>query len=180
MACLTVLRLLHTSLTTRCWAPLLTSGVLGSLTHQTWGQQQRLFCDGVQSLEVQRAQREAALRKESHKPQTTIFSKIIEKTIPADIIYEDDKCLAFRDVNPQAPVHFLVIPKTVIPGISHVRAGDAEVLGHLMLTASLLAQREGLTDGYRIVINDGKHGAQSVYHLHLHVIGGRQMGWPPG
>ncbi|XP_063309599.1 adenosine 5'-monophosphoramidase HINT2 [Pelobates fuscus] len=177
MSGVTILRIFQTTLATRCWTPLLSSGIVG---HQTWNSHQRMYCDGVHSLEVQKAQRKAALRKENPNPPSTIFSKIIEKTQPADIIYEDEKCLAFRDVNPQAPVHFLVIPKSPIPGISHVRAGDTELLGHLMVTASLLAQKEGLTDGYRIVINDGKQGAQSVYHLHLHVIGGRQMGWPPG
>ncbi|KAM8960980.1 adenosine 5'-monophosphoramidase HINT2 [Pelodytes ibericus] len=136
---------------------------------------QRFFSD-----EVQRAKQEATIRKDTPNPPDTIFSKIIAKTLPADIIYEDDKCLAFSDVNPQAPVHFLVIPKSPIPGISHVRASDSQLLGHLMFTAAMLAQKTGLTDGYRIVINDGKQGAQSVYHLHLHVIGGRQMGWPPG
>uniref|UniRef100_A0A8C3V250 Histidine triad nucleotide binding protein 2 n=2 Tax=Passeriformes TaxID=9126 RepID=A0A8C3V250_CATUS len=112
--------------------------------------------------------------------QPTIFSKIIDRTIPATILYEDDKCLVFRDVAPQAPVHFLVIPKRPIPRISRVGPQDTELLGHLMVVAARTAQAEGLADGYRLVINDGKHGAQSVYHLHLHVLGGRQMGWPPG
>uniref|UniRef100_A0A8C4U2G7 Histidine triad nucleotide binding protein 2 n=1 Tax=Falco tinnunculus TaxID=100819 RepID=A0A8C4U2G7_FALTI len=83
------------------------------------------------------------------------------------------QCLVFRDVAPQAPVHFLVIPKHPIPRIS-------SLLGHLLVVAARTAQAEGLAEGYRLVINDGKHGAQSVYHLHLHVLGGRQMGWPPG
>merc|ERR1711944_42595 len=103
----------------------------------------------------------------------TIFSKIINKTIPADIIYEDDKCMAFRDVNPQAPVHFLVIPKTFIPQISKAQEGQKDLLGHLLYTACAVAKTENLEEGYRVVINDGKHGAQSVYHLHLHVMGGR-------
>ncbi|XP_076853925.1 histidine triad nucleotide-binding protein 2, mitochondrial isoform X2 [Brachyhypopomus gauderio] len=127
---------------------------------------------------------EVRLAREASKkyggPAPTIFSKIIEKTIPADIIYEDDKCLAFRDVSPQAPVHFLVIPRTPIPRISEVHDDDALLLGHLLVVAKNLAKREGLAEGYRLVINDGKNGAQSVYHLHLHVLGGRQMGWPPG
>merc|ERR1712018_479843 len=110
----------------------------------------------------------------------TIFSKIINKTIPADIIYEDDKCMAFRDANPQAPVHFLVIPKTFIPQVSKAKEEDAQLLGHLLYTASAVAKTEKLEEGYRVIINDGKHGAQSVYHLHLHVMGGRQMSWPPG
>uniref|UniRef100_A0A8C3N5R2 Uncharacterized protein n=1 Tax=Geospiza parvula TaxID=87175 RepID=A0A8C3N5R2_GEOPR len=87
-------------------------------------------------------------------------------------------CLVFRDVAPQAPVHFLVIPKRPIPRISQV--SGTLLLGHLMVVAARTAQAEGLAEGYRLVINDGKHGAQSVYHLHLHVLGGRQMGWPPG
>uniref|UniRef100_A0A663EW55 Histidine triad nucleotide binding protein 2 n=2 Tax=Accipitrinae TaxID=8955 RepID=A0A663EW55_AQUCH len=112
--------------------------------------------------------------------QPTIFSKIIARSVPATILYEDDKCLVFRDVAPQAPVHFLVIPKRPIPRISRVGPQDTELLGHLLVVAARTAQAEGLADGYRLVINDGKHGAQSVYHLHLHVLGGRQLGWPPG
>ncbi|XP_042562564.1 histidine triad nucleotide-binding protein 2, mitochondrial isoform X2 [Clupea harengus] len=121
---------------------------------------------------------EAQKRAKSNAP--TIFSKIIERKIPADIIYEDDKCLAFRDVNPQAPVHFLVIPKKIIPGISKAEDDDAPILGHLLTVAKNVAHKEGLHEGYRLVINDGKNGAQSVYHLHVHVLGGRQMSWPPG
>ncbi|XP_064487931.1 uncharacterized HIT-like protein Synpcc7942_1390 [Ornithodoros turicata] len=110
----------------------------------------------------------------------TIFSKIIDKTIPADIIYEDDKCLAFRDVNPQANVHFLVIPRKPIPMLDDAGAEDTELLGHLLLISKKVAAQESLREGYRIVINNGRHGCQSVYHLHVHVLGGRQMGWPPG
>ncbi|XP_066038411.1 adenosine 5'-monophosphoramidase HINT2 isoform X2 [Chamaea fasciata] len=137
------------------------------------GQTQRcMSAPGGQDGEVGKAQK-AAAASEKAGGQPTIFSKIIDRTIPATILYEDDKCLVFRDVAPQAPVHFLVIPKRPIPRISGL-------LGHLMVVAARTAQTEGLTDGYRLVINDGKHGAQSVYHLHLHVLGGRQMGWPPG
>uniref|UniRef100_A0A6B0UXR6 Putative zinc-binding protein of the histidine triad hit family n=1 Tax=Ixodes ricinus TaxID=34613 RepID=A0A6B0UXR6_IXORI len=110
----------------------------------------------------------------------TIFSKILDKSIPADIIYEDDKCLAFRDVNPQAKVHFLVIPRKHIPMLDHAGPEDTELLGHLLLVSKKVAAQEKLQDGYRLVINNGKDGCQSVYHLHVHVIGGRQMGWPPG
>uniref|UniRef100_A0A8C6ZCS9 Histidine triad nucleotide binding protein 2 n=1 Tax=Nothoprocta perdicaria TaxID=30464 RepID=A0A8C6ZCS9_NOTPE len=126
--------------------------------------------------EVAKAQRAAG----DHAP--TIFSKILARTVPATVLYEDEKCMAFRDVAPQAPVHFLVIPKQPIPRVSRVGPEDTEVslLGHLLVVASRTARAEGLHDGYRVVINDGKHGAQSVYHLHLHVLGGRQMGWPPG
>ncbi|KAM4689875.1 putative HIT-like protein isoform 1-T2 [Rhinophrynus dorsalis] len=182
MSVLPALRVLYTSLSVRCSQPILSSRVLAATQSLLWNQQQRFRSsgDGADSLEVQRAQRAAAERSETLNPSPTIFSRIIQKTLPAEIIYEDDKCLAFRDVNPQAPVHFLVIPRTPIPQISKVASSDTELLGHLLVTASLLAQKEGLTDGYRLVINDGKHGAQSVYHLHVHVMGGRQMGWPPG
>ncbi|XP_029438999.1 histidine triad nucleotide-binding protein 2, mitochondrial [Rhinatrema bivittatum] len=142
--------------------------------------QSRAFSLGESEDEVLRAQRADRARRIYGKQPPTIFSKIIDRSIPADIIHEDEKCLAFRDVNPQAPLHFLVIPKTPIPRISEVTEDDKELLGHLMVTASRLAKKEGLDEGYRLVINDGKHGSQSVYHLHIHVIGGRQMGWPPG
>ncbi|XP_037229489.1 adenosine 5'-monophosphoramidase HINT2 isoform X1 [Falco biarmicus] len=134
---------------------------------------------GGQDGEVGKARR-AAAASERAGGQPTIFSKIIARSVPATILYEDDKCLVFRDVAPQAPVHFLVIPKRPIPRISSVGPQDTELLGHLLVVAARTAQAEGLVEGYRLVINDGKHGAQSVYHLHLHVLGGRQMGWPPG
>ncbi|XP_063770271.1 adenosine 5'-monophosphoramidase HINT2 [Pseudophryne corroboree] len=174
---LPVLRILYTGIAVRCVGTFRSSMVLAEGLKQKCAQQQRPYCasDGIHSDEVERARQAATLRK-----SPTIFSKIIDRSLPADIIYEDDKCLAFRDVAPQAPVHFLVIPKTPITRISQVTAGDTELLGHLLVTASRLAQEEGLSDGYRIVINDGQQGAQSVYHLHLHVIGGRQMKWPPG
>ncbi|KAF5915703.1 hypothetical protein HPG69_011515 [Diceros bicornis minor] len=110
----------------------------------------------------------------------TIFSQILDRSLPADILYEDQQCLVFRDVAPQAPVHFLVIPKKPIPRISLAEEGDQQLLGHLLLVAKETAKAEGLGDGYRLVINDGKLGAQSVYHLHIHVLGGRQLQWPPG
>ena len=111
----------------------------------------------------------------------TIFGKIIRKEIPSDIIFEDDKCLAFRDVNPQAPVHFLVIPKKPISQLSKSEDSDSALMGHMLCVLRNCAKKEGLADnGYRVVINDGKNGAQSVYHLHMHCMGGRQMGWPPG
>ncbi|NXA32432.1 HINT2 protein, partial [Eudromia elegans] len=137
---------------------------------------------GAQDGEVAKAQRAAAAGDgaQPEQPQPTIFSKILARTVPATILYEDDKCLVFRDVAPQAPVHFLVIPKRPIPRVSRVGAEDTELLGHLLVVASRTARAEGLHDGYRVVINDGKHGAQSVYHLHLHVLGGRQLRWPPG
>ncbi|HIK29690.1 MAG: histidine triad nucleotide-binding protein [Oscillatoriaceae bacterium SKW80] len=114
------------------------------------------------------------------EPQETIFSKIIRREIPADIVYEDDLALAFRDINPQAPVHILVIPKKAIAKLSDAQPEDQALMGHLLLTAKGVAEQVGLTNGYRIVINNGNDGGQTVYHLHLHILGGRQMKWPPG
>ena len=110
----------------------------------------------------------------------TIFSKIIRKEIPADIVYEDDLVLAFRDVQPQAPVHILVIPKKPIESIDQATPEDAALLGHLLLTIKRVAAQEGLEKGYRIVINTGEDGGQTVFHLHLHLLGKRSMTWPPG
>ncbi|KAM3863312.1 adenosine 5'-monophosphoramidase HINT1 [Diretmus argenteus] len=110
----------------------------------------------------------------------TIFGKIIRKEIPVKILYEDDQCLAFPDIAAQAPTHFLVIPKKPIVQLSKAEEGDAALLGHLMIVAKKLAEQQGLSDGYRVVVNDGPNGGQSVYHIHVHVLGGRQMGWPPG
>ncbi|CAG4957922.1 unnamed protein product [Parnassius mnemosyne] len=111
----------------------------------------------------------------------TIFGKILRKEIPAKFVYEDDQCVAFNDVNPQAPTHILVIPRKPIPQLSKATDDDEQLLGHLMIAARKIAANEGLDKtGFRLVINDGKNGAQSVYHLHIHILGGRQMGWPPG
>ncbi len=112
----------------------------------------------------------------------TIFKKIIDKEIPADIVFEDDLCLAFRDVSPQAPTHILLIPKKEIRSMNDIDpASDKEVLGHLMVQAHEIAKSEGLgEDGYRLVINTNKNGGQSVYHLHIHIMGGRALAWPPG
>lgn len=110
----------------------------------------------------------------------TIFSKIIRREIPADIVYEDELALAFRDIHPQAPVHILVIPKQVIPTIAHVTPPDQALLGHLLLVASRVARESNLDQGYRLVINCGNDGGQTVYHLHIHILGGRGMEWPPG
>ncbi|BAZ65745.1 protein kinase C inhibitor [Fischerella sp. NIES-4106] len=112
--------------------------------------------------------------------QDTIFGKIIRREIPANIVYEDDLALAFTDVNPQAPVHILVIPKKPIPKLTEAEPGDQALLGHLLLTAQKVAEQAGLTNGYRVVINTGDDGGQTVYHLHLHILGGRPMAWPPG
>lgn len=110
----------------------------------------------------------------------TIFQKIIDRQIPADIVYEDDLCLAFRDINPQAPVHILLIPKKSIATLSHAGPEDQHLLGHLLLTAPKIAQEQGLADGFRLVVNTGEGGGQTVFHLHLHILGGRSMQWPPG
>ena len=110
----------------------------------------------------------------------TIFGKIIRKEIPADIVYEDDLVLAFKDIAPQAPVHILVIPKKTIPKVADVRSEDKELLGHLLLAARNVAEEAGLDNGYRLVINSGIDGGQTVFHLHVHILGGRAMKWPPG
>ena len=111
---------------------------------------------------------------------TTIFGKIIAREMPADIVYEDELCLAFRDINPQAPVHVLVIPKREIPRLSDATAEDQALLGHLMLTANRIARDLGIGDAFRLVVNNGAGAGQSVFHVHLHVLGGRGMRWPPG
>jgi histidine triad (HIT) family protein len=111
---------------------------------------------------------------------STLFGKIINREIPANIVYEDEHCLAFRDINPQAPTHVLLIPKKEIPRLSDATAEDQALLGHLMLTAAKLAQQLGVGDAFRLVANNGAEAGQSVFHLHLHILGGRRMTWPPG
>ncbi|MEH1926557.1 MAG: histidine triad nucleotide-binding protein [Nostoc sp.] len=110
----------------------------------------------------------------------TIFSKIISREIPADIVYEDNLALAFKDIHAQAPVHILVIPKKPIPSLADAESHDHALLGHLLLTAKRVAEEAGLKNGYRVVINTGDDGGQTVHHLHLHILGGRQLNWPPG
>jgi histidine triad (HIT) family protein len=112
--------------------------------------------------------------------EETIFSKIIRREIPADIVYEDELAIAFRDINAQAPIHILVIPKKVIPKLADAEPDDQVLLGHLLLVVKKVAAQEGLTQGYRTVINTGNDGGQTVYHLHLHILGGRSLKWPPG
>jgi histidine triad (HIT) family protein len=109
-----------------------------------------------------------------------IFLKIIEKKIPAQIVYEDDRCLAFHDLKPQAPVHVLIIPKKVIPTHDEITEADEAVVGHLHVVAMKLAQQLNLANGYRVVINCKEDAGQVVPHLHLHLLGGRKMTWPPG
>ena len=111
---------------------------------------------------------------------STIFGKIIEREIPADIVYEDEHCLAFRDINPQAPSHVLLIPKKEIARLSDATGEDQALLGHLMVTATKIARQLGVGDAFRLVVNNGAEAGQSVFHLHLHIIGGRRMSWPPG
>lgn len=113
--------------------------------------------------------------------EKTIFKKIIDREIPATILYEDDKCLAFTDVNPQAPTHFLVIPKKEIPSTNAIEEDDAALIGHLFVVIKQLAEEKGLKDdGYRVVTNCGAKAGQTVFHLHFHVLGGREFAWPPG
>jgi histidine triad (HIT) family protein len=110
----------------------------------------------------------------------TIFEKIIAREIPAKIVYEDDDVLAFHDVNPQAPVHVLIVPKRVIPRLNDATASDESLLGKLLLAAKKVATDLGLTNGYRVVINNGPDAGESVPHLHVHLLGKRTLAWPPG
>jgi histidine triad (HIT) family protein len=111
----------------------------------------------------------------------TIFGKIIRREIPATIVYESDSVLAFRDINPVAPVHIIIIPKEPVESVAHGQPEHREVFGELLLAAAEIARQEGLdASGYRVVTNIGNDGGQTVFHLHLHLLGGRQLGWPPG
>lgn len=112
--------------------------------------------------------------------EKTIFKRIIDGEIPADIIHDDEYCLAFNDVAPQAPTHILVIPKKVIPSLADLNDDDQALVGHIMLVIQRIASDVGLSSGYRIVINCGNDGGQTVDHLHFHLLGGRQLEWPPG
>jgi histidine triad (HIT) family protein len=110
-----------------------------------------------------------------------VFEKIIDREIPATIVYEDDQVLAFRDVSPKAPVHVLIVPKRNISRLAEAKPSDAQILGHLLLKAAEVAQQLGLAQkGYRLVINNGPDGGESVPHLHCHILGGRALTWPPG
>ena len=110
----------------------------------------------------------------------TIFKRIIDGEIQADMVYDDDRSLAFRDTNPQAPTHILVIPKQEIASLAHATQQDANLLGHLLTVVQKVAVQEGLTDGYRVAINCGPAAGQTVDHLHIHLLGGRPLSWPPG
>lgn len=114
-------------------------------------------------------------------PDKTLFEKIRDGEIPADIVHEDELCLAFRDISPQAPLHILVVPRTPLPRIGLAQLSDALLLGHLLLIAAEVARREGVAEsGYRLVINNGRDGGEAVPHLHIHLLGGRKLEWPPG
>ena len=110
----------------------------------------------------------------------TLFEKIIAREIPAEIVYEDDLVLAFRDINPAAPVHVLIVPKKPVPRIIETQADDQPLLGHLLFKAAEVAKKLDLKNGYRLVINNGADGGETVPHLHVHILGGRHMDWPPG
>lgn len=111
----------------------------------------------------------------------TLFEKICDHEIPAEILHEDDRCVAFRDISPQAPLHVLVVPRKHIPRIGTAEEQDEALLGHLLRIGAQVARAEGVAEtGFRLVINHGKHGGESVPHLHVHVLGGRQLEWPPG
>ncbi len=113
--------------------------------------------------------------------QKTIFKKIIDREIPAKIVYEDELCLAFHDVSPQAPTHILVIPKIEIRSLVEIKKSDKELLGHLLVVTSEIAAKLGVSSaGYRVVVNTGQNGGQSVPHLHFHILAGRALTWPPG
>ena len=112
-------------------------------------------------------------------PEETIFSAILSGKIPCNEVYQDSQCLAFHDVQPQAPTHILVIPKKKLSSLKEATNEDSELLGHLLLVASKIAQKEGLQD-WRTVINTGSNAGQTVFHLHLHILGGRKLSWPPG
>lgn len=112
--------------------------------------------------------------------EKTIFRRIIDREIPADIVYEDEHCLAFRDISPKAPVHVLLIPKKEIPTVNELQAADQSLAGHLLLVAGKLARQLALNNGYRLVVNCGPDAGQAVNHLHIHILGGRPLGWPPG
>jgi histidine triad (HIT) family protein len=112
--------------------------------------------------------------------EKTLFQRIIDGEVDADIVHEDEHCVAFRDIDPQAPTHVLIVPRKPIPSLDDLKEEDADVVGHLFVVARDIAREEGLRDGYRTVINCGDDGGQTVYHLHLHLLGGRRMQWPPG
>jgi len=110
----------------------------------------------------------------------TLFKKIIDREIPADIVYEDEDCLVFKDINPVAPIHLLIIPKKQIEKVADAELTDKDILGHLMLVAGNVARDLGVEDAFRLVVNNGSGAQQTVFHLHIHLIAGREFNWPPG
>ena len=113
-------------------------------------------------------------------PEPTLFEKIIQRDIPADIVYEDEVCVAFRDVNPQAPTHVLIVPRRPLDRVANATAEDQAMLGHLLLAAGKIAEQLGCRDAFRLVVNNGADVGQTVFHLHVHLLAGRSFGWPPG
>lgn len=112
--------------------------------------------------------------------EKTLFQKIADREIPADMVYEDESCIAFRDIDPKAPTHILIVPRKPIPSLNDLTPGDEQLVGHLFTVAVELAEKEGLSGGYRTVFNCGPDAGQSVDHIHLHLLGGRTLSWPPG
>lgn len=112
--------------------------------------------------------------------EKTVFKRIIDREIPANIVYEDDLCLAFHDINPAAPTHVVVIPKKEIPTVNDIAPEDEPLIGHLFVVIKQIARELGLSDGYRVAVNCGRDAGQEVFHLHLHLLGGRKLSWPPG
>jgi histidine triad (HIT) family protein len=121
------------------------------------------------------------IERDNSMSESSIFTKIINGDIPADIVYQDDVVVAFRDINPQAPIHILVVPREPIVKISDLTEENADIPTHLLLAAGKIARQEGFVDkGFRLVLNEGQDGGQDVMHIHMHIMSGRQMGWPPG
>ncbi|XP_022762644.1 14 kDa zinc-binding protein-like [Durio zibethinus] len=156
------------------------SSYASSINFLTANHSRRYLCRASASHDEEAVAKAAAINADSGAP--TIIDKIVSKEIPSTIVYEDDKVLAFKDINPQAPVHVLVIPKCRdgLTQLGKAEQRHGEILGQLLYAARMVAEKEGILDGFRVVINNGPSACQSVYHLHLHVLGGRQMKWPPG
>ena len=110
----------------------------------------------------------------------SIFTKILDGQIPGDILFEDEVCFAIKDINPQAPIHILIIPKKLVEKVSDAEPDDKEMLGHLLLVSKAIANKQGLDNNYRLIINNGAKAGQSVFHIHVHLLGGRSLNWPPG
>lgn len=130
---------------------------------------------------VERKQQHLRQKKRMSDKNTTIFGKILRGEIPSDRVWEDEHCIAFRDVNPVAPTHILIIPRKYIPTLNDIQEEDKATIGHMVYVAGQIAQKEEIAQqGYRLVVNCNEQGGQAVYHLHMHILGGRQLSWPPG